>query len=155
MHKFHSTLSRPEGTGTWTYTDVPAEVSAAFGTRGQVKVKGTIDGEPFRSTLMPGGDGGHFLVVNKAIRDKIGKAAGQQVLVELEPDDEPRALCIPDDFQSALAVSEAASANFSNLAYSHRKRHIGHIEEAKTPEARMRRIDKAVEMLADNTRNLE
>lgn len=147
-HKFQSTLSRPEGTGTWTYADIPDEVSLAFGSRGQIRVKGTVDGEPFRSTLMPGGDGGHYLVVNKTKREKIGKSAGQSVEIALEPDDEPREIVVPDDLQAALAVNETSSANFANLPYSHKKRYIEHIEEAKLPDTRMRRIDKAVEELA-------
>lgn len=150
IHKFSSILIRPEGTGTWTYADVPAEVSASLGSRGQIKVKGTVDGLPFRSTLMPDGEGGHYVVVNKGIRDKIGKVAGQPVEIELEPDDAPREVVIPDDLQSALALSETASANFANLSYSMKKRHVGHINEAKSPEARMRRIDKAVQALSEH-----
>lgn len=150
--RFQSNLSRPEGTGTWTYVDIPTEASIAFEHRGQIKVKGTVDGEPFRSTLMPGGDGGHFLVVNTALRDKIGKSAGDTVDVELEMDDEPREIAVPDDFQSALALSQTASENFENLSYSHKKRYIDHINEAKATDTRMNRIDKAVQMLTEGKR---
>lgn len=145
MHEFQATLTRPEGTGTWTYLDV----SPSFGVKGQIKVNGTINGEPFRSTLIPGGDGGHFLVVNKALREKIGKAAGDTVSVELEPDEAPRELVLPDDFQSALSLSEAASDYFERLSYSHKKRYLDHINEAKAVDTRMNRIDKAVQMLAE------
>lgn len=148
--KFQSILTRPEGTGTWTYLDIPLSASVAFENRGQIRVRGTMESVPFRSTLMPGGDGGHFLVVNKALRDKIGKKAGDAVEVELEPDDEPRELAIPDDFQSSLALNEAASENFAKLSYSHKKRYVDHINEAKAAETRMNRIDKAVQALAEN-----
>jgi uncharacterized protein YdeI (YjbR/CyaY-like superfamily) len=64
----------------------------------------------------------------------------------------PIQLIIPDDFQSALALNETASANFESLSYSHKKRHIDHINEAKATDARMRRIDKAVLMLSQPNR---
>lgn len=148
-HKFQATLTRPEGTGTWTCIDIPFDAAEAFGTRGQIKVKGTIDSEPFRSTLMPGGDGGHYLVVKQAIREKIGKAHGDTVGVELETDDEPRELIIPDDFQSALSLNEAASVIFEKLSYSQKKQYIDHINEAKAVDTRMKRIDKVVLKIAE------
>lgn len=147
--KFQTFLFRPEGVGTWTYADIPAEVSKSFGSRGQIKVKGTIEGVPFRSTLMAGGDGAHFLVVNAAVREKCGKAAGDAVQVELEQDCEPREVEIPDDFQSALALNEVASDNFERLSNSHKKRYVDHINEAKAVDTRMRRIDRTVETLQE------
>lgn len=149
-HKFKAVLTRPAGTGTWTYLDIPFNAAEAFGCRGQIKVKGTIDGEPFRSTLMSGGDGGHYLVVKQAIREKIGKAHGDTVKVELEADEEPREVIIPDDFQAALSLNEAASASFEKMAYSHKKQYVDHINEAKAVDTRMKRIDKAVAMIAED-----
>jgi len=147
-HKFQAVLNRPEGIGTWTYLDIPFDSAEAFGSHGQIRVKGTIDDAPFRSTLMPAGNGGHFLVVNKAVREQIGKSTGDMVKVTLHADGEPREIEVPDDFQAALSLDEAASAIFGELAASHKKRYIDHINSAKAAETRMRRIDKAVEAIA-------
>ena len=80
---FEATLDRPDATGAWTCLRWPESV-AYFGTRGAVKVRGTIDGEPFRTSFMPLGDGNHMLPVSAAIRKKIGKGKGDSVTVRLE-----------------------------------------------------------------------
>jgi hypothetical protein len=93
--RFEAVLVRPEGTGTWAYLVVPFDTSKEFGTTSQVRVKGTVDGHPYRSTLLPTGDGGHFLVVKSDIRRAIAKEAGERVEVAMEKDSEPRSVSTP------------------------------------------------------------
>ena len=148
-HEFDASLIRPEGVGTWTYLDIPVEVSKEFGGKGQVRVKGSINRHPYRTSARPHGDGRHYIVVNKSIRDAIGVTTGDVVRVVMGLDTAPRTGEIPPDFMQAMQSDRKYSELFEELSYSRQKEFVDWLESAKREETRERRMAQSLDMLLE------
>jgi hypothetical protein len=149
VYEFDAVIQRPTGVGTWMYVDIPFDVQVIFGKKGQVKVKGALNGQPYRGSAMPHGDGTHYLVAGGALRSAAGVDQGDRVHVIMEMDLEPRQVEMREDFATALERNPVAKTVFEKMAYSHQKAYVDWINEAKQQVTRQRRIEKSLLLLED------
>lgn len=126
---------------------VPFDVATVWGTRARVPVCGTINGVPFRTSIVPMG-GAHMMVVNREMREAMGVKAGDVVTVRMEWDTAPREVAVPDDLAAALDADEAAQAGWERASYTRRKEIARDLTEAKTEATRARRLAKTLAELA-------
>jgi hypothetical protein len=124
----------------------PFDVPQTFGTRARVPVRGSINGFPFRSSLMPMG-GCHIMAVNKEMREGAHAEAGDEVDVVMEHDDQPRTVEAPPDLQKELAKNKKAQQRWETLAFTHKKEMAKWVTEAKQEETKQRRLAKVMQVL--------
>src|SRR5882672_7008268 len=136
-----------------TFVSFPFSFEKVYGTQGQVKVKATFDGYPYRGVLANMGTGCHVIGVRKDIRHAIGKNAGDTVSVTVEKDTEERRVEIPDELQLVLDKSPKAKAFFTKLSYTNQKEYAVWISSAKKPETREKRLEQIVKRLITGKRN--
>jgi hypothetical protein len=147
MPKFKTTVVQAEGMNA-TGIEVPESVVEALGSGKKAKVTVAINDYVYRSTVAVYA-GRFFLPLAKAHRDAAGVKANDEIEVTLELDTAPREVEVPKDLAAALKKAGARAA-FDKLAFTHRKEHVRAVEDAKTPETRARRIEKAVAMVLAN-----
>jgi len=143
--RFQATLEL--GGKTATGIQVPEEVVMGLGSHKQPRVR--VTGHTYRTTVAV--RGGRFLIpVSAENRAGAGIVAGDELDIDIELDTEPREVSVPPDFADALTRDTEAKQSFESLSYSHKLRHVLAIEQAKKPETRQRRIDKAIDMLRED-----
>ena len=124
----------------------PYDTEKEFATRGKVPVKATFHGVPYMGSLIKYGRPLHVLGVPKAIREQIGKGPGDMIEVVVWKDEAVRTVEVPVSFEK-LMKKEGLLPVFEKLSYTHRKEYCRWIAEAKKEETRLRRLEKAIEML--------
>jgi hypothetical protein len=139
---------------SWTFLTLPKTVSAKLPSRGMTTVEGTINGIPFRATLEPDGQKGHWLKVSRKLREAAGTDAGDVVTLEVALAGEEPEPKVPADLRKALTNAPKAHAVWSDITPIARRDWIHWIISAKRPETRARRIKNACAMLADGKRRV-
>lgn len=129
----------------------PVDVPEFFGTRARVPIRGTINGYPFRSSLMPCG-GRHMMPANSTLCRGAGVRPGDHVDVVTERDEEKRTVNAPPLLQKELAKNKAARANWEKLSFTHKKEMAQAILGAKLEETRTRRLAKVMDVLKTGTK---
>jgi len=146
---FEAVLERTADRLRWTIIRVPFDVAKTWGVRGQLKVKGEINGFAYRTSLFPNGQGGHFMMVNKKMQAGGKVAPGDKARFRLEPDTEKRQVTTPAELLSVLRQSRTLLKFYESLNYSTRNEIAKWIQEGKQSETRHRRADQMAERLME------
>ena len=112
-----------------------------------MRVIGTLNGLALKSSTMPAGGGRLCVGVHKALRQAAGVTYGDLVELEIERDDRPRVLELPAELEEAFRADPALRARFDSLSFSRRRDLAAPISEAKRPETRAARLERAVAAL--------
>ncbi len=147
--EFTSTVEPPE---PMRGLEVPEHVVRALNEGARPHVIVTLNGHRWRTRIAK--LRGRYLVgLSNANRRAANVAIGEVVRVDVEVDAAPRIASVPPDLAMALRANPRASASFDALTDSQRREHIRQIENAKRPETRLRRIERAIEMLGATSRS--
>ena len=144
---FRATLKRIDSPLKWVMVRVPFDAAKVWGMRGQVKVKGEINGFAFRTSLFPDGKGGHRLLVNKVMQRGAKAAPGMAARFRLEPDTASRVVALPAELRRALSEQRSLLRWFDALSYSARNEICRSVAQAKDPIVRLRRAERIAEFL--------
>jgi uncharacterized protein YdeI (YjbR/CyaY-like superfamily) len=144
---FRAALERMQSRLGWTIIRIPFDVGKVWGTRGQLRVKGEVNGFSFRTSLFPARGGGHILLVNKRMQKGGDVYQGASAQFRLEPDLEERVAIVPVELKRFLKEDSSLHKWFNQMNYSTRSEIGKWILQVKSPEARVRRAEQMAERL--------
>ena len=144
-YKFKGKLEAGDGGGA--YVVFPHDAKAEFG-KARIPIECTIDGEPYRGTMVKYGTPFHFILVLKSIREKIKKDVGDTVNIWLIEDKQERVVEVPGAFRKLLKKHKLEK-QFEKMSYSHKKEWVLWLNDAKKEETRLKRMEKAIDRLLE------
>ncbi len=145
--RFRSLLT-PDGTNLkWIVAHVPFSPAKVWKTRNRMRVKGTINGFAFRTSLFGSAEKGYVVLVNKTMQKGAQAYAGEMAEFTLEPDLEEREATVPPELAKLLKQDRALARWFEALSYSYRKYMADDVRKPKSPETRQRRAEQLAERM--------
>jgi uncharacterized protein YdeI (YjbR/CyaY-like superfamily) len=145
--RFEARLERLRSRLNWVVTYVPFDAASVWGLRGQIKVKGEINGFAFRTSLFPTQEGRHFLLVNKRMQKGSRAFEGNTARFQMALDVEERTVTIPSELVRILSQDRALRRWCDGLNHSTRNDIAKWITEPKSAEARVRRAEQLAERM--------
>jgi uncharacterized protein YdeI (YjbR/CyaY-like superfamily) len=144
---FQATLERMRSRLNWVIVPIPFDAAKAWGNRGQIRVRGDINGFEFRTSLFPDGRGGHYLLVNRNMQ-KTGKVrAGQVARFRMEPDRAERTVSLPSELEKIFAQNRSLKRWFERLNFSAQSEICKWVCAVKGGESRVRRAEQIAERM--------
>lgn len=145
--KFRGVLQPDNTPLKWVVVKVPFDPAQAWPVRNRLRVRGTINGFAFRTSLFGSAEDGHVLLVNKQMQKGAGVTVGGMAEIVLEPDLEERTVATPAELEKILNQDRALKKWFQQLSYSARKDIENTVNAGKSPEGRRRQAGQVAERL--------
>jgi uncharacterized protein YdeI (YjbR/CyaY-like superfamily) len=145
--RFDARLERLRSRLNWIIVRIPFDAAKAWGLRGQIKVRGEINGFAFRTSLFPTREGWHFLLINKRMQNGARAVEGGVARFQMELDSEERTVTIPDELKRILSEDRSLRRWYDGLNYSTRNDIAKWVTEPKGGDARIRRAEQIAERL--------
>ena len=145
--RFEARLERLRSRLNWIIIHLPFDAASVWGLRGQIKVKGEINGFAFRTSLFPTRAGWHILLVNKRMQKGARAFEGSLARFQLEFDREERTVAIPGELTPIFKQDRPLRRWYDGLNHSTRNDIAKWVTEPKSAEARVRRAQQIAERL--------
>jgi hypothetical protein len=136
----------------WLIAKLPSDASKQLPSRGQVMVKGTINGHPIHDALEPDGDGGHWLHINDDLQKATGIGSGDTVALEIEATKDWPEPTIPADVQKQIVMSEDTKPLWDRVTPMARWEWLRWINSTANPDTRQKRIEVSRSKLLNGMR---
>lgn len=145
--RFEARLERMRSRLNWTIVHVPFDAHEVWGLRGQIKIRGEINGFGFRTSLFPTREGRHILLVNKRMQKAARAREGSTASFQIALDAEKRMVAVPREFEIILNRERALRRWYEGLNHSTRNDIAKWVTDPKSSSARVRRAEQIAERL--------
>lgn len=140
VHRFNAPIEQAEGKGGWSWIEFPHDVFKFYGTRGRVRMKGTLNGVPVDRALMPTKRGTHVIIVSADLRRKLKARVGDTVRVELWRNADQDEVIVPEELQETLDFMPEFNTAWKKLSAGTRRSMCFWVSSGKTVDTRAKRV---------------
>jgi hypothetical protein len=148
--RFEGILEKRHRIGGGNYVRVPQEVTEFFGTKGRVRVLGTMNGIAVDRALIPDGEGGHEIIVGTDVRKKTKSVEGEKVVIEIYRNPAPDDIVIPEELIAAIEMEEVAIRRFAKMTPGMKRNMAYWVNSGKLPETRAKRAVEILRRIMNN-----
>lgn len=148
--RFEGILEKRYRIGGGHYVRVPSNVTKFFGTKGRVRVLGTMNGISVDRALIPDGDGGHEIVVGTEVRKKTKTVEGEKVVIEIHRNPAQDEIDIPEELTEAINMEPEAIRKFAKMTPGMKRNMAYWVNSGKLPETRAKRAVEILRRIMNN-----
>jgi len=148
--RFEGILEKRYKIGGGHFVRVPATVTEFFGTKGRVRVLGTMNGTEVDRALIPDGEGGHEIIVGTEVRRKTKAEEGRKMVIEIYRNPNPDAIDIPEELTEAINLEPEAIRKFAKMTPGMKRNMAYWVNSGKLPETRAKRAVEILRRIMNN-----